>query len=158
MAAADTIRGPVSARPEEAQDIANLRTALEAADNGGTLRYFLADSAGRRLELPASVFRVLVDVVRAMARGQSVAVLHYDEELTTQQAADLLQVSRPYLVRLLEEGKIPYHMVGTHRRIYLRDVLAYKELRDRRRREALRELRRASEALGLYDEPDVGGG
>ncbi|HEY8488149.1 MAG TPA: excisionase family DNA-binding protein [Thermaerobacter sp.] len=72
--------------------------------------------------------------------------------MATQQAADLLQVSRPYLVRLLEEGKISYHKVGTHRRIYLRDVLAYKQLRDRRRRETLRELRRASEALGLYDE------
>ena len=67
-------------------------------------------------------------------------------------------MSRPYLVRLLEEGKISYHKVGTHRRIYLRDVLAYKQLRDRRRRETLRELRRASEALGLYDELDTGGG
>ena len=94
--------------------------------------------------------------MQALARGQSVAVLHYDEELTTQQAADLLQVSRPYLVRLLEEGQIPYHQVGTHRRIYLRDLLAYKEQRDRRRA-SLRELRRASEALGLYDEPDNGG-
>lgn len=157
MASANTFGGPVSARPEEAREIESLRAALEATGEKATLRYFLTDSSGRRLELPASVFRVLVDVVRALARGQSVAVLHYDEELTTQQAADLLQVSRPYLVRLLEEGKIPYHMAGTHRRIYLRDVLAYKELRDRRRREALRELRRVSEALGLYDEPDAGG-
>lgn len=156
VAATDTLQGPVSAKPEEAREIESLRAALEAAREEGTA--ILADSAGRRLELPASVFRVLVDVVRALARGQSVAVLHYDEELTTQQAADLLQVSRPYLIRLLEEGKIPYHMVGTHRRVYLRDLLAYKALRDRRRGEALRELRRASEALGLYDEPDAGSG
>lgn len=100
------------------------------------------------------MFHVLVDVGRALTSGQSVAVLHYDEELSTQQAADLLQKSRPYPVRLLEEGNIPYHMAGTPRRIYLRDVLAYI---DRRRREALRELRRASEALGLYDESNAGG-
>ncbi len=157
MAATDTLQGPVSARPEEARELESLHQALQAAGEEGTLRYFLADSAGRRMDLPASVFRVLVDVVRALARGYSVVVLHYDEELTTQQAADLLQVSRPYLIRLLEEGKIPYHVVGTHRRIYLRDLLAYKELRDRRRRDTLRELRRASEALGLYDEPGAGG-
>ena len=66
MAAADTLQGPVSARPEEAREIESLRVALEVA---GILRYFLADSAGRRLELPASVLRVLVDVVRALARG-----------------------------------------------------------------------------------------
>ena len=156
MVPTDTLQGPVSAGPEEASEIERLRAALEAALEGEPLRYYLSDSAGRRVELPASVFRVLVDVVQALARGQSVAVLHYDEELTTQQAADLLQVSRPYLVRLLEEGQIPYHQVGTHRRIYLRDLLAYKEQRDRRRA-SLRELRRASEALGLYDEPDNGG-
>lgn len=152
MAPTDVVLGPVSARPEEAHDLRNLRDALSRSDREGSVRYFLADSTGRRLELPESVFRVLVDVVQAMARGQSVAIVHYDHELTTQQAAELLNVSRPYLIRLLEEGQIPYHMVGTHRRIYLRDLLAYKQIRDRRRKEALRELRRVSEALGLYED------
>ncbi len=154
MAVVGTVEGPVSARPEEAQGIENLRTALEAAEEGGAVRYFLVDSAGCTTELPASVLRILVEIARALARGQSIAVLHYDEELTTQEAADLLQVSRPFLVRLLD----PYHKVGTHRRIYLRDLLAYKDERDRRRREVLTELRRVSEELGLYDEPEGAGG
>ena len=87
-----------------------------------------------------------------MAQGHSITILHYDHELTTQQAAELLGVSRPYFVSVLEAGKVAYHMVGTHRRVYMRDLLAYKERRDTLRHEHLRELRRVSESLGLYDD------
>ena len=72
--------------------------------------------------------------------------------LTTQQAASLLNVSRPYLIKLLDEKAIPYTMVGTHRRIRYRDLMEYKQRADAEQEQALEDLTRLSEALGLYDE------
>jgi len=74
--------------------------------------------------------------------------------LTTQQAADLLSVSRPYLIKLLENGQIPYHHVGSHRRIRMGDLLDYKGSRDCLRKEHLNAMVRVSESLGLYDADD----
>lgn len=79
-------------------------------------------------------------------------VIPVDEELTTQEAADILNVSRPYLVSLLEQGVIPFVKTGTHRRIPLGDLLEYKTRRDAQRRKALTELTQLSQELGLYDE------
>lgn len=149
MAATDVVSGPVAASPEEVSQIRLLSDAL-SGDAAREVRYFLSDSTGRKLELPRSVFLVLAAVAREMALGHSVAILHCDHELTTQQAAEILNVSRPFLIRLLEEGKIPFHMVGTHRRIRMSDLLEYKKRRDSMRRETLKELQRVSEALGLY--------
>lgn len=73
------------------------------------------------------------------------------EEVTTQQAADLLNVSRQYLVRLLDEGRIPFRKTGKHRRLRMQDVLAFKEQRDKDRRAGLRELSRLTEESGGYD-------
>ena len=75
-----------------------------------------------------------------------------DRELTTQQAADLLNNSRPYLVKLLEQGESPYTKTGTHRRIRFSDLMNYKVRRDGQRAEALTELTQQSQELGLYDE------
>ena len=97
------------------------------------------------------LLKVLLQASEALARGLTVRVVAVDEELTTQQAADILGVSRPYLIRLLESGKIPFTKVGTHRRVRMTDLLAYKEQRDAERREALQELTRTSQELGLYD-------
>jgi len=92
-----------------------------------------------------------VSAVRDLSLGRSVAIIHYEHELTTQQAADILNVSRPHLVKLVDESKIPYHMVGTHRRIRMGDLLRFKQARDEERQGALRDLRKVSESLGLYD-------
>ncbi len=73
------------------------------------------------------------------------------EEVTTQQAAELLNVSRQYLVRLLDEGRIPFRKVGKHRRLRVVDVLSFKETRDTDRRAGLRELSRMTEEFGGYD-------
>lgn len=79
------------------------------------------------LILPATAVRLLTDVLGYLAEGRAVAVMPEDAQLTTQQAASMLNVSRPYLVKLLESGQIPYEKVGTHRRILLRDFVAYRQ-------------------------------
>ena len=116
--------------------------------------YVLVDEQHVEVTLPPALVRVLMEAARQLAKGNSVSILHDEQELTTQQAADLLQVSRPYVVRLLEEGKIRYHRVGSHRRVRLGDLLAYKSTRDGLRTAHLREMVRVSEAFGLYEADD----
>ncbi len=102
---------------------------------------------GERVAIPASAFEALKAVVEGMAHGKTMTLVPQGTELTTQQAADLLHVSRPYLVRLLDTNELPHHRVGTHRRVKFEDVLAYREQRAAKRRESLRELTRLSEEL-----------
>jgi excisionase family DNA binding protein len=111
----------------------------------------------RRQAIPEEVRRIFLSVLEHLERGQAVSIVPYQQDLTTQTAADLLNVSRQYLVSLLEGGELPFHKVGTHRRVYLRDLLAYKARRDRRRAEVLTELAREAVEAGIYDlvpEPD----
>jgi excisionase family DNA binding protein len=98
------------------------------------------DGQGETVTLPRGAVRLLKDILAEMAQGHGVTVLPLHEELSTQQAADLLNVSRPYLVGLLEEGKIPSRLVGNHRRVRLDDLLAYKQHDDRERLNVLDEL------------------
>ena len=90
------------------------------------LRVRLADT-GETISLPASAVRLLVDLLLAMAEGNAVTVIPVHAELTTQQAADLLGVSRPFLIKQIEEGLLPHHMVGSHRRILFKDLMNYKQ-------------------------------
>jgi excisionase family DNA binding protein len=138
------------------QDIQSIkRVANDLAAHPDRNRYVLVDETGRvQVQLPASLVQVLVEAANQLAQGNSIAVLHYEQELTTQQAADLLSVSRPYLIKLLENGQIPYHHVGSHRRIRMGDLLDYKRNRDRLRKDHLNEMVRVSESLGLYDTDD----
>ncbi len=111
----------------------------------------LVGRKGVRLKLPEPIFHLLVRVVRTMREGKAVVLLPESESMTTQAAADCLGVSRPFLVNLLETGAIPHHKVGTHRRVYLKDLMDYQRQRDSRRRATLNDLRRKVEAAGLYD-------
>lgn len=139
--------------PEE-QDLEPIkRVAADLVANPNT-HYVLVDDQHVEVQLPPSLVRVLMEAARQLAKGNSVSILHYEQELTTQQAADLLQVSRPYLIRLLEEGKIRYHLVGSHRRVRLGDLLDYKNTRDSLRKANISEMVRVSESLGLYESDD----
>ena len=99
------------------------------------------------IELPAGAVSLLQAILEDMASGRAVTIVPQNAELTTQQAADFLNVSRPFLVQLLEQKKLPFRMVGTHRRIRFEDVLRYKENTDAERRKVLDQL--ASEAQEL---------
>jgi excisionase family DNA binding protein len=99
--------------------------------------------------LPGEALHQLIRILTHMANGHAVTVMPIQAEVTTQQAADLLGVSRPYLVRLLEEGKIPFHKVGTHRRVRVADVFDYKGRRSAESKRMLDELAREAQELGL---------
>lgn len=104
-----------------------------------------------KVTVPAAAFKLFIEVLDELARGNAVTVAPVHAELTTQQAAELLNVSRPYLVKLLEDGVLPCRKVGTHRRIRLTDVLAYQQADEERRRDVHRALTRDAEELDLYD-------
>jgi excisionase family DNA binding protein len=99
--------------------------------------------------LPASAVRLLVELLAQMAEGNAVTLMPIHDELTTQQAADILGVSRPYLIKLLEKGKLPFHKVGTHRRILYEDLRTYKKSVDEKRALALEELASQAQDLGM---------
>ena len=106
---------------------------------------------GAVLDLPAPVAEALAEILEAAADGEQALILRSPDDLTTEQAAAVLGVSRPTVVRLVESGKIPARMVGTHRRLALGDVLAHREASVKRRTAALDAMTREAEELSLYD-------
>jgi excisionase family DNA binding protein len=112
----------------------------------------LVGADGERIELPASLYHALRQLVSHLARGRAVTIVPFNKELTTQEAADILNVSRPYLVKLLEQGDIPFVKTGSHRRIRCADLMTYKQHRDAERRRGLAHLTQTSQELGLYEE------
>ena len=101
------------------------------------------------VRLPVSALRLLVDVLTEIGQGNAVSIIPIHAELTTQEAADVLNVSRPFLVQLLEKGDIAFHKIGTHRRVRYQDVISYKKRIDTERRKALEELAAEAQELGM---------
>lgn len=99
--------------------------------------------------LPGIVMQMLLDILSEFSQGSAIGVIPHKAELSTQQAANLLNVSRPHLVKLLEAGDIPHHKVGTHRRVFVKDVLAYKEAIDNARAKTLDELAKLSQEADM---------
>ena len=87
-------------------------------------------SGNELLQVPVKAIRLLVDILDAMARGDAVSLIPIHKELTTQEAANILNVSRPYLVKLMEAGEIPFHKNGVRRRVFFKDLMEYKQKRD----------------------------
>jgi excisionase family DNA binding protein len=142
----------VHAEPDETTDLEVLRDRIEDIyRREGKALLIGPDVDEAPVEVPASAFDALKFVVEAMAEGQTIVLMPHGRVLTTQEAADLLHVSRPHVVKLCDEGKLPYERVGNRRRITIDDVLAFREARAQERREHLRELTRLSQQMeGSY--------
>lgn len=116
-------------------------------------RFVLVGPTGKRISLPESAFVVLRRGAKMLSKGDAVTILPVSKDLTTQQAADILNMSRQYLVQLLDQGKIPHAKTGKHRRIRIADLLAFKKQRDKRRKSALAEISRIGQEMGGYFDP-----
>jgi excisionase family DNA binding protein len=131
-----------------AEEQASAQAVVRLLRRGG----LVVDAEGNRSVLPAAIGEILMRASEVLARGDAVSLVPVDKLLSTQDAADLLGVSRQYLVRLLDEGKIPQTRTGTHRRVTLADVLRFKERRDAERQAGLRDLTKMSVEAGGYRE------
>ena len=118
----------------------------------------MVSPGGRRVEVPTSLQRFLLHLLKTLHEGKAVTVVASQQSLTTAQASGILGVSRQHFVNLLESGALPFHMVGSHRRVYLSDLLKYKRIRDRERRKILARMVQSEAEEGLYDLiPEIGG-
>ncbi|MGL4243460.1 MAG: excisionase family DNA-binding protein [Beijerinckiaceae bacterium] len=142
--------------PPSAKDAAAARTSgavlsgITRTDRPLTLR--VADAGAgedRSIELPPGAVSALMEILKSMASGHGVTVLPENAEVATFQAADILNVSRPYLIKLLDEGRIPFRKVGKHRRIRVEDILGFKARIDQDRQAVLDELAAQAQEQGM---------
>ena len=129
----------------ERQELSNL------VDNLSGLGKIAIVADGQEIEMPSIVSIALMEVIKTLNKGNSITLIPMDKELTTQQAADILNVSRPYFIKLLETGEIPFKKTGTHRKILMQDLMKYREQRAETRKSKIEELSSLSQELGLYD-------
>lgn len=144
---------PASLAQDERDDLELLAKAFllrRQLHSAARLQFLDHDRA--EVTVPREVADLIADILGQLAAGRVVAAYPLHAELTTQQAADFLNVSRPYVVMLVEQGELPHRKVGTHRRLLFADVLAYKRRQVEESRAALDELAHLSEELGLYED------
>jgi excisionase family DNA binding protein len=141
---------PSAADTQLAQESSRQLTKILAAKKDSVQVCIRADSRKEQtVAIPLAAFHLLTNILTEMAKGNAVTLIPVHAELTTQQAADLLNVSRPYLIELLEKGAIPFRKVGTHRRILFQDVTAYKRKTNQERLKALEGLSALDQELGF---------
>lgn len=142
---------PITLEPEQAalaKEAAEVAQVLEHAENERQPAR-LVDPHGHEVELPGPLFEVLSSIADQLQRGNGVVIMPAHKLLTSNQAAEIINVSRPHLIKLLDEKAIPFEYVGTHRRVRLSDVVAYQERRNAEREAALGEMVELGEAEGL---------
>ena len=138
-------RKPITLPDTEQQQV----QALERVLHRGVPAF--VTSAGERIELPGTVFEVLRAAVGLMAQGQTITLVPDNQAITTQRAADILGMSRPFFIKQLEAGLMAHHRIGNQRRVYLRDVLAFSKKRDAERLASLDLLARDAFEAGMYE-------
>jgi len=139
-----------------AQDVAAIERLSQLVEQGGLEHARLLSSDGQTLDIPVPVGKALRQLILLLARGEAITVApvrrqEEDAELSTIEAAALLRVSRPHLIKLLEAGAIPYTMVGTHRRVRRQDVRAYDQRRHEQNMKILDDMAALAQELGIYD-------
>ncbi len=139
MTSQNVVRLPTPGEIEQARE--SSKTLSKYASND-RVQMTLRDSNGESedIVLPGHTLQILLDVLAEMAKGNAISLIPRHQELSTQEAADILNVSRPFLVSLLEKEEIPFRKVGTHRRVLLSDILQYKDQIDRKREQTLDKL------------------
>ncbi|MEA3274520.1 MAG: helix-turn-helix domain-containing protein [Pseudomonadota bacterium] len=148
MALAST-RSPSLPTEEEARLAAESSRKLAAIIGHDETAQLCLYDGDEKLTVPVSAIRLLADILNQMAQGNAVSLVPIGHTLTTQQAADILNVSRPYLVKLLEAGEIEFTKVGRHRRIKYQDLLEYVEKTDEQSRQAVDALSKQAQELGM---------
>jgi len=143
------IREPIILPETEREQVRDLERMLDLGAPA------LVSASGERLVVPPTVYEVLRKVVELMAHAKPVTILPDNQVVTTQRAADLLGMSRPFFIKLLEIGAMAHHRVGNQRRVYLRDVLEFARKRDEERQSALDRLSRQAFEAGLYDRNEM---
>ncbi len=133
------------------EELTSLTVVARMLVDTGPARARLVGPDGSQIDVPDELYGVLRDVVTALSQGLAVTIVPHNTMLTTQEAADLLNVSRPTLVRLLTDGEIPYAMRGRHRRVLLRDILDYQNRTRHERRDTLDRMAAEGEEAGLYN-------
>lgn len=142
---ASVLTDPISIPSAQEGQIRELRRLMQSG------RAKLVGPDGHQIPLPEPVHDLLLLILKNLQAGKAISIIPEHQQLTTQRAANILGVSRPFLVGLVEKGEIPFHMVGSHRRIYLRDLLDYKRRRDSARHDAINDMARAEMETGTYD-------
>lgn len=149
---------PIEPYTPTSEAIALANQALESisafiANPDDTITVAILDPAmqSASITIPSGMFQLMVDVLQSISRGEPVTILPHSAELTTQEAADMLRVSRPYLVKLLDNGTIPSRKVGIYRRVLLQDVLHYQKTEKQRQSAVMEELTKEAQDMGLYD-------
>lgn len=134
-------------------EVLQARKSFEALNKNSSKSYFvLGVQSGQQVPLTENALNYLLAILDEMAKGNALRVVPVQAELSTYEAAELLGVSRPFLIRLLEKGEIPFRVVGRHRRILCEELLAYKEHTQRRRAKAIAEIAAADDEMyGLGD-------
>lgn len=129
-----------------------LATYVKSRESSCQIRVIQEDNATQDVTIPSGALELLVEILTQMARGNAVTLTPVHAELTTQEAADILNVSRPHLVKLIESNKIPHRKVGTRRRVRYQDLMNYKQGIDEKRMKILDELTAEAEELNMgYD-------
>lgn len=144
-----------SRKPTTQEQLAARESYESLVSSIGLLQNNLAEieisETGRRIRIPVSVLKLMVQILKEISQGNPVTVVPEATEITTQAASEVLGCSRPHVVRLLEEGKIPYTKVGKHRRIRYDDLMSFKKKMKVSQKKKLQDLMKLDEESGLYD-------
>jgi len=142
------LRLPSPAEAQQAQEALRLLSSVKQR-GPRSLQVVKSKDENVAVTVPKAAFDLFLEILGHLANGTAVSIVPVHAELTTQQAADMLNVSRPFLVKLLEAGAIPHRKVGAHRRILMADIMAYKQADDEKRNAVLDELAAEAQKHGL---------
>ncbi len=140
---------PVVPTERDVQVASQVMSELNTAKGKPPAKYMLTSSSGFEIELSEGAFALLIQILTEMSKGNGLMVMPIHAELTTQQAADFLNVSRPFVIGMLQKGEIPFRTVGRHRRVRLEDIVNYRKRVEEKRLSALDELAAQAQELNM---------